>query len=112
VPPPLSKEGNIRKKNLHNEGLSQGGQILETRTKKGQKCCYVLSFVPAKIKVPKCSGPHLKSRSKFLPLISCYVNADSCFSEIKIQDIVSEPTIGKMRLQFWRDSLENTFQVK
>jgi len=28
----------------------------------------------------------------------------------RIQDIVSEPTIGKMRLQFWRDSLENTFQ--
>ncbi|KAL9974858.1 hypothetical protein ACROYT_G011954 [Oculina patagonica] len=28
----------------------------------------------------------------------------------RIQDVVSEQTIGRMRLQFWRDSLENTFQ--
>lgn len=32
-------------------------------------------------------------------------------SEIKIQDVISEQTIGRMRMQFWRDSLENTFQV-
>ncbi|KAJ7360473.1 NADH dehydrogenase (ubiquinone) complex I, assembly factor 6 [Desmophyllum pertusum] len=28
----------------------------------------------------------------------------------RIQDAVSDQTIGRMRLQFWRDSLENTYQ--
>ena len=32
--------------------------------------------------------------------------------EPKIQDAVSDPNIGRMRLQFWRDSLDNIYQVK
>jgi len=28
----------------------------------------------------------------------------------RIQDIVSDPNIGRMRLQFWRDSLDNIYQ--
>ena len=31
---------------------------------------------------------------------------------LKIEDTVSEKTIGLMRIQFWKDSLEKIFQVR
>ena len=33
------------------------------------------------------------------------------FEITKIQDAVSEVTTGKMRMQFWHDTLDNVFKV-